>query len=794
MTRRLPLLLALLLLPGVGPAAAAGDEPAPAVWRIGPAEGGGGRVLFASDPMLFRLAYDPEHEPEFAETATADADGKVAADALANGWAFRTIEREAPETVIVSGTGFPSFFVNGERHVGDAYGHGLLRIPVRLRAGTNRILLRVIRGGFTFRTDPAPGDASLSPVDALLPDFRTGTLVNAPGAVVVLNHTGETLRDLVLDVGDGRVADRARTRVAPIPPYGIARARFDVRQLREPAPEDLDGKGRYPLPVRLRRGDAEVGTTSWPIDVRTGADAYVETRISDVDGSVQYHAVRPPARIEPGRRYALFLSLHGAGVKAIKQANAYAPKRDAFVVAPTNRRRFGFDWQDTGRLDAFEALAYALAKYPIDPDRIYLTGHSMGGHGTWYLGSLFATRFAAIAPSAGWSSFFTYAGGMSREMGRDPDLTPFERAQIVNDTDSWLANLLGTPVYVLHGENDDNVPLSESEHLVARLRALGHPDLAFHVQPGAGHWWGRDCVDWNPLFEFCRRHRRVENPLSIRFATPDPGVSDTAAWITIANATEPGLLASVAADADPKTGSAPLTTENVSGLTLHLAGVVPSDEVAISIDGTDLAVPRGTVGLVRGPKGGWAVGEPRPKRGGPFREVFRNRMVFVYGTHGTEEENAATLAQVRYDSETWWYRANGAVPVVRDRDFDPDDFRDRNVIVYGNADTNSAYDRLLPDAPVRVARGAVRIGDEVYEDDLGLYLVYTRPDGAGMVGVVGATTVPATRMLAASRYFISGVAAPDWIVFSVDTLTHGMEGVAASGFFTDDWRLRPRSR
>ena len=73
-------------------------------------------------------------------------------------------------------------------------------------------------------------------------------------------------------------------------------------------------------------------------------------------------------------------------------------KPDAWIVAPTNRRRYGFDWQDWGRLDALEALDW-MSTPEIDPDRIYLTGHSMGGHGTWYLGALYAHRFAAIAPS-----------------------------------------------------------------------------------------------------------------------------------------------------------------------------------------------------------------------------------------------------------------------------------------------------------------------------------------------------------------------------------------------------------
>ena len=63
----------------------------------------------------------------------------------------------------------------------------------------------------------------------------------------------------------------------------------------------------------------------------------------------------------------------------MNQANSYRSKSWGYIVAPTNRRPFGFDWQSWGRLDALESLADAKLRYGIDPTRVYLTGHSMGG-------------------------------------------------------------------------------------------------------------------------------------------------------------------------------------------------------------------------------------------------------------------------------------------------------------------------------------------------------------------------------------------------------------------------------
>ena len=102
-------------------------------------------------------------------------------------------------------------------------------------------------------------------------------------------------------------------------------------------------------------------------------------------------------------------------MKALGQAAAYQNKDWGHVVAPTNRREFGFSWEDWGRMDAMEALAHAEAAYGTDPQRTYLTGHSMGGHGAWYLGATYPDRWAAIAPMAGWRSFFTYVRRRSTE-------------------------------------------------------------------------------------------------------------------------------------------------------------------------------------------------------------------------------------------------------------------------------------------------------------------------------------------------------------------------------------------
>src|SRR5204863_1699989 len=97
----------------------------------------------------------------------------------------------------------------------------------------------------------------------------------------------------------------------------------------------------------------------------------------------------------------------------------------------------------------------------------------------------------------------------------------------------------------------------------------------------------------------------------------------------------------------------------------------------------------------------WSVAEPPeaqrkgPSRYGTFNSAFDNRALLVYGTAGNEEENAWSAAKARYDSETFYYRGGGALEVLPDSRFDFNGETDRNVVLYGNADTNSAWQQLM---------------------------------------------------------------------------------------------------
>ncbi|MBZ0300433.1 MAG: prolyl oligopeptidase family serine peptidase [Anaerolineae bacterium] len=132
------------------------------------------------------------------------------------------------------------------------------------------------------------------------------------------------------------------------------------------------------------------------------------------------------------------------------------------------------------QVEALNALLdHLLDHYKVDPARVYLTGLSMGGYGTWFLASRYPERFAAIAPICG-------GGGW------------------------WMTQALATlPTWVFHGDADETVPLIESEVMVERIEEAGG-DIRLTVYPDVGHNSWTATYDNPELYTWFLSHTRAE--------------------------------------------------------------------------------------------------------------------------------------------------------------------------------------------------------------------------------------------------------------------------------------------
>lgn len=786
-------------------------------WLVLPATDKSGRRPFNSSAPFARYLLAPgsatpaageeltgdRGEKQAWAAATAGADGRVGGDFA---WAFATVESPADCVRMADLQGAGRLYVNGAGFAGDLYGYGFRGVPVALHAGKNAVFVSGVRGGFRLELWSPSERVVVGDWDVTKPMLAAGEQPSLLFAgVPVMNASRETI---AVTIGAGGATAGAKPRFelrsalgTTLPPLCVDKPLLELVWIGG-APKE-PGKVAYPLLVDGREHPFE-------LEVVASSAARRITFPSRVDASAQECSVL--GSLQPTRN--VVLSLHGASVDALNQARSYSPKKDFAVVAPTNRRPFGFDWQDWGRANAYEALAAAIRPRKAGEVDVFLTGHSMGGHGTWHLAANDPTRFVAIAPSAGWSGFDSYGGGT-----RDGELASIWRgADGSSDTLGLITNLLLVPTFVLHGEADDNVPVSEARKMESALKERGAAP-AIHVQPGAGHWWdgdaaaGADCVDWPALFESFRAAKPRAIGATLDAISADPSVQSVLGWCELLQPLVYGRPLRVKSRAGAEQRELVVETDNVRAFRFHaspkgwsgLELVVDGERIALKSWDLAAAFVRTAKGWQASSTGFDAARQKTPELSGPFKRAFDRGFVLVHGTAGDEREDEELLARARCDAESWWYRGNGSARVVSDvelvkhglgawifgmelEDFVP------NVILYGNADTNAAWTKLLAGAPIEARRGAMRLGATEWKgDDKAAVFVQPRRDEKGrtiaLVGAFADTGVRGTRLGYVLAPFASGVGYPDYAVFDSSVLAKADGGVLAAGFFDHAWNL-----
>jgi len=207
-----------------------------------------------------------------------------------------------------------------------------------------------------------------------------------------------------------------------------------------------------------------------PVGVQAGMPVRVRQR-------TYHYGLYVPPSYRPAKDYALVVCLHGAGFTGDAYLERWQTRLgdDYILACPTFMQ--GTWWTRTAEELVLATIRDVTRRYRIDPDRVFLTGMSNGGIGTYLIGSHHAARLAGIAPMAG---------------GLDEVLLPF------------VENLRHTPVYIIHGRRDEVMPVEMSRAMEKELNRLGYAHVyrehdREHPMAG-GHFFPReelpDLVRW----------------------------------------------------------------------------------------------------------------------------------------------------------------------------------------------------------------------------------------------------------------------------------------------------------
>ncbi len=738
--------------------------------------------------------------------------------ALRSGYLYLEFQADKEENVIFEASGHTMILINGFPHEGDHYDFGYSLIPIRLKKGRNTF---VLQGGrfprMRARILTPEKTIAFTKRDMTTPDILKEENKDYLAAIRVMNVNKNWFKGGSITCENG--SESVTSPIPSISPMNVRKVPLEI-----PTPENMDGeKAEFSITLKDNRGKV-LHQENLTLDIKSKYNHHKQTFLSDIDGSVQYYSVAPSSNknIEDP---ALFFSVHGASVEAVNQARAYKKKDWGHLVAPTNRRPFGFAWEDWGRLDALEVLEHTQNLLQTDPKHTYLTGHSMGGHGTWYLGATYPDRWAAIAPAAGYPDLLGYRGSFTRRLRTmsDDDLKRFNMTReqvnemlaagtLTDEEDILIDSMMrraGNPsrtlklkrnylhygVYILHGEKDTVVPTFIAREMRANLGTF-HNDFAYYEYPNGSHWYGDHSVDWPPIFDFFK-FREIKSSSEIdkiEFYTASPGVSSKSHFIEIHQQEIPFEISLFNFKRDSISS---ITTDNVATLNIDLAKM-GNTSASIKVDDQEISIDDITAVLSLSKNSdAWQVSEKPsitkkgPHRNGGFKDAFRNNMVLVYASKGTKTENEWWYHRALFDAEKFYYRGNGNVELMKDTDFSPEKYPDQNVILYGNRDNNSAWEPLLNSCPVQVEHGKISMPDRSFEgEDHGIYFIYPRKDsGIASVGIVTATGEKGMKATYANHYLVNGTTFPDVIIVNSNVIKDGITGIVGTGFFGNDWSV-----
>lgn len=190
------------------------------------------------------------------------------------------------------------------------------------------------------------------------------------------------------------------------------------------------------------------------------------------------------------KKWPLLIFLHGSGERGVdlEKVKVHGPpmlvdkgKQFPFIIISPQAK---IAWDEDL---LYQMITDFIAKNRVDRDRVYLTGLSLGGHGTWNLAQKHPEMFAAIAPICGWG----------------------------NVKEAW--KLRHMPVWCFHGELDQVVPLSDSSNMINALKPI-NPNVKFTIYPETYHDSWRQAYNDPQLYEWLLKqkkytHKAIELPL-----------------------------------------------------------------------------------------------------------------------------------------------------------------------------------------------------------------------------------------------------------------------------------------
>ena len=530
-----------------------------------------------------------------------------------------------------------------------------------------------------------------------------------------------------------------------------------------------------------------------PWSKQTGA--VVRGFVSQIDGTVQPYGLVIPEKLDLSKPVPLYIWLHGRGEKSTdlyflnERAHGQGEVHpdDAIVVHPLGRQCVGF--QGPGEQDVLEAVADVEAHYKIDPERIVLMGFSMGGGGSKHLGAHYTDQFCAIHTGAGYSETAKFCR-------LDPATIPAWEQTLwgVNDVPDYVRNLFNIQFSCYSGEKDGQMQAAKvlEEAFAAHGKTLVH-----FIGPGVAHQYQPDTLkECLKLVHTAVVAGRPHDPPQLSFQTRTLRYNHLF-WLEALGLDEHWKDSRI--DAQAAGDKATLTTVNISALRVSWPGLAKGG--AVSIDGQAVSVPAGAAAQLVKDGTAWRLASPadatvlrkQPGLQGPIDDAFLTPFLVVEPSGKSADPRFQRWVdfEAAHFHERWATIMRGDLRSKRDSEVTEDDIKKYNLVLWGDAASNTVIARLAGKLPVTFDASAIAVGGAKFERaGHALALIYPNPlNHAKYVVLNSALTF---REAADANNSQQNPKLPDWVVIDLakDPNASAPGGIAATGFFNERWQPR----
>ena len=534
---------------------------------------------------------------------------------------------------------------------------------------------------------------------------------------------------------------------------------------------------------------------------------------SELDDTLQPYWLYVPKTYTGRQPFPLVVSLHGHGWYRPfqgypREVEKERYKDQAIVLSPHGRG--SIDYMLASEDDVIRCIEETGKDYNIDSDRVYLTGRSMGGTGTWNIGLKFPDVFAGLAPIAGnadskaWERLWGWPKPDDSTIGKVKAVVSY-----AIDPVSHAENLANLPVFCLHGSDDPVVPTDHSRSMAQRVRGLKRDYPFIYREPkGAGHGaFTQQLIDEQRKWLLGQRRVAVPKRVCLRTMKLRHG---QACWLKLEALAAPLQYANVVAEAE-ESGAVRITATGAMALTLDVprSPAREAKTLSVKVNGASAyegpAPADGRLTLVQSPEGVWRPGLPSPglrkmaNLEGPIEDAFLSPFVLAYGTSSDSLfDNRVAEAEARRLAGDWERMYGKPCRVKRDTEVTDEDIQRLNLVLYGGPRCNAVTARMAEGLPIRIEAGRVTLGDRTFSgDDVGVKFCFPNPLNPTRYAVVFAGTTWRGLYQIVNRFGNWFHWGPfdnrNWFDYGVfDDRTSSPETFLCFGFFDTNWQIDPR--